>query len=125
MYELNIISRRLPTVLELDYKLGSAALNMLAGGRFRGDWQTVLGSLIVDFGKILTPIICAILGYFAGKSRKYFERDQSITRAVLIAMFCLSMTSTVQMGPFYNTSIYGAYIWWFIIFRLKIGVKNK
>lgn len=125
MYELNIISRRLPDFLELDYKLGSTALNMLAGGRFKGDWQTVLGSLIVDFGKILTPVICAFLGYFVGKSRKYFERDQCITRAVLIAMFCLSMTSTVQMGPFYNTSIYGAYIWWFIIFRLKIGVKNK
>ena len=60
MYEFNIISRRLPSFLGLDYRLVGQQLRVLfikTGASFSGSWQTGLGSLVIDFSKYTTPII--------------------------------------------------------------------
>lgn len=128
MYELNIVSRRLPKVLELDYRLVMQQLKklfMINGVNFSGSWQTVLGSLIFDFGRIGTPIVCAIIGYIVGIGRRRFEQEKSINFFVLITLFCVSSISNVQLGPFYSTFVYGSFIWWFIVFNKKDYVEQN
>ena len=119
MYELNIISRRLPTFLGLDYTLVSRQLRQMyayTGVSYSGDWFTVLGSFIVDFGRIGSVIAIFACGYFVGKIKKKIRVCDDTRYAVLQAIICICMFSSIQLGPFYNTLIYGAFIWWFIIF---------
>lgn len=120
MYELNIISRRLPGFLGLDYMEVSRQLRNLygqVGVSYSGDWFTVLGSFIVDFGRVGSIIACFICGYFTGKVKKKIQLCDDIRYAVLRSIICVCMFSSIQLGPFYNTLIYGAFLWWLIIFR--------
>lgn len=125
VYELNIISRRLPDFMGLDYTLVLDSMKAVMAKT--GDsavleygWKTILASLIFDFGKWLTPIICGILGFCTGNIRKKFSKDKSIQNLVLVSIVCLSMFTTIQLGPFFNLSVYGSYIWWYIIFKTHI-----
>lgn len=120
MYELNIISRRLPSILGLDYTQVSRQLRSLYGQlnvSYSGDWFTVLGSFMVDFGRIGCIVACFICGYFTGKVKKKLRLYDDVRYAVLRAIICICMFSSIQLGPFYNTLIYGAFLWWLIIFR--------
>lgn len=120
MYELNIVSRRLPDFLGLDYKLAFQELNHLyatKGESFAYEWNTVLGSLIIDFTWVGAILICGLCGYAIGKIKKKFYSTLDPRYATLIALLCLSAFSTIQLGPFFQTTIYGTYIWWYIIFR--------
>lgn len=120
MYELNILSRRLPDFLGLDYRIVSHELNHLfatKGESFSCEWNTVLGSLVVDFTWIGAILICGLCGYAVGKIKKKFYSTLDARYATLIALLCLSSFSTIQLGPFFQISIYGSYIWWYIIFR--------
>lgn len=122
MYELNIISRRLPDALGLDYKLVSKELERLYSIKaesFSGGWNTVIGSFIIDFTWVGAIIACGLCGFAIGKIKKKFEYSLDERYATLIALLCLSTFSTIQLGPFYQTQIYGAYIWWYIMFRKK------
>ena len=115
MYELNILSRRLPAFLGLDYRL----VYMNIDPAFNGSWQTVLGSFIFDFGKIFTPIVCCIIGLVVGRNRRRLILYPSIQRATLNSLLCIAMFTTIQLGPFYNFLVYGSFIWWYIIFGKK------
>lgn len=122
MYELNIISRRLPTILELDYSLVSQQLRqlyLLKGVSYSGDWFTILGSLIVDFGRFGSIIFMYLCGYLCGIVKKKLNVSCDVRYVVLRAIICICMFSSIQLGPFYNILIYGAFIWWLIIFREK------
>ena len=122
MYELNIISRRLPSFLELDYNLVSQQLKhlyVLKGVSYSGDWFTIFGSLIVDFGRVGSIIVMFLCGYLCGRVKKNLSIYSDISYVVLRAIICICMFSSIQLGPFYNILIYGAFIWWFIIFRKK------
>lgn len=126
MYELNIISRRLPSFLGLDYKLVYEQLEHLffqygQKSNFSGGWQTVFGSFLIDFTKFGAPIVCFLLGECIGRIRKKFTSQKDCRYAVLVALVCASMFATIQLGPFFNTLIYSAYIWWFIIFGRDEG----
>ncbi|PLT62633.1 O-antigen polymerase [Mediterraneibacter gnavus] len=124
LYELNIISRRLPNFLGLDYQLVTQQLRQLFflnGVSYSGDWFTVLGSFMVDFGRIGTVVMCYICGFCVGKIRKKIELTFDIRYAILLAIVCICMFSSIQLGPFYNTLIYGAFIWWWLIFRKDEG----
>lgn len=119
-YELNIISRRLPDYLGLDYKLVSMQLKrifVLNGESFSGGWNTVLGSLISDFTWVGTIVVCFWCGYINGLAKRKFQLTLDPRYATLVALFCLSTFSTIQLGPFFQTQIYGTYIWWYIFFR--------
>lgn len=115
MYELNILSRRLPSFLGLDYRLVYSNID----NAFNGSWQTVLGSFIFDFGKILTPFICCFIGLIVGRNRKRFLIYPSIEKATLNSLICVAMFTTIQLGPFYNFLVYGSFIWWYVIFGMK------
>lgn len=120
MYELNIISRRLPEFLELDYNLAFAKLGHLFNSKretFSGAWNTVLGSLIIDFTWVGAIILTLVCGIIIGKARKKFIKTKDARYATLISLICLSTFSTIQLGPFFQTQIYGAFIWWYILFR--------
>ena len=119
-YELNIISRRLPDYLGLDYKLVSIQLKRifaLYGESFSGGWNTILGSLISDFTWVGTIFVCFWCGYINGLAKRKFQLTLDPRYATLVALFCLSTFSTIQLGPFFQTQIYGTYIWWYIFFR--------
>lgn len=127
MYEFNIVSRRMP-FSRLNYNLVYTQLQSLylnTGQSFSGSWQTVLGSFIIDFTLWGTPIVCFVLGYCMGRVRKKFELTLDIRYAVLISIICLSMFSTIQLGPFYNVLMYGSFIWWVIIFRRDEGTSEE
>ena len=120
MYEFNIISRRLPSFLDLDYRSVGLKLKYLYsanGESFSGCWQTVLGSFVFEFGKFGVPVICLILGVALGKINKKYYETYDLRYAVLKSLICLSMFSTIQLGPFYNILVYGAFIWWVVIFK--------
>lgn len=126
MYELNIISRRLPTILDLDYNLVYQQLRqlyLLNGVSYSGDWFTILGSLIVDFGRFGSIVFMYFCGYFCGIVKKKINLSNDIRYVVLRAIICICMFSSIQLGPFYNILIYGAFIWWLIIFREKEIMK--
>lgn len=122
MYELNIVSRRLPDFLGLDYNLVYDELERLFSIKvdsFSHGWNTVLGSFIIDFTWVGAIIACGFCGYAVGKIKKKFKYSLDERYATLVALLCLSTFSTIQLGPFYQTQIYGAYIWWFVMFRRK------
>lgn len=133
LFELNIISRRLPEFLGLDYKSVFNNITRLSGNTFSGSWPTLLGSLIFDFSKYLAPIIVLLIGYYVGKANKNYilamrsNSEYRIVYIVLRALICSSMLSTIQMGPFYNISIYGCYIWIYIVYKIiyKKSVTNS
>lgn len=127
LFELNIISRRLPRILELDYNLVSQQLRqlyILNGVSYSGDWFTIFGSFIVDFGRIGSIVASFLCGYFCGKVKKNLYVSGDIRYVVLRAIICLCMFSSIQLGPFYNVLIYGAFIWWIIIFRKKTNKRK-
>lgn len=126
MFEFNIISRRLPDFLGLDYNLVYDNLERLysqKGVSYSGAWNTILGSFICDFGRIGSIIMCYVMGFFLGKLRRKFEKTYDVRYAVLVAIICASSFSSIQLGPFYNTFVYGSYIWWMIIFMHNETVK--
>lgn len=130
LFELNIISRRFPSSWGVDYNLALVEINnILSMSRdyaiLRYGWRTMLTSLIVDFGKWLTPLVCGILGFCTGCIRKRFIEDNSIQNLVLISLLCFSMFTTIQLGPFFSFSVYGSYIWWYIIFKLVFPKINQ
>lgn len=73
LYELNIISRRLPDSLGLDYKsVYESYQTMFIKNHcdFTGGWNTILGSFISDFGRVGAVFMSFIVGYVVGKIRK-------------------------------------------------------
>lgn len=128
MYELNIVSRRLPDSLGLDYQLAFEKLNKLYLTKeesFSYEWNTVLGSLIIDFTWVGAILACGLCGYAICNIKKKFYRTLDPRYATLIALLCLSAFSTIQLGPFFHTTIYGTYIWWYIIFRKDKRITLK
>lgn len=122
LYELNILSRRLPESWNLDYRSVYIQIQRLYSSNhidFGNGWFTLFGSFIIDFGRIGTLVVSYLCGVLLGKIRKKFELTHDIRYLVLIALVCLSSFSTIQLGPFYQTLIYGTYMWWYIAFGRK------
>ena len=120
LYELNIVSRRLPDFLDLDYRQVFIELKRLfpnCGEDFGDGWNTVLGSFIADFTWVGALPACWICGFILGKIKKKFYATLDVRYITLIALLSLSAFSTIQLGPFFQVQIYGSYIWWYIIFR--------
>lgn len=120
MYEFNIISRRLPDSLGLDYMQVYDQIHKLYSTHrtnFGNGWFTVLGSFIIDYGRVGAIFVTFLCGYLIGMVRKKFLITLDSRYTALLGVICLSMISTVQLGPFYSTHIYGAYIWWYFIFK--------
>lgn len=120
MYEFNIISRRLPDFMNLDYKIATQELHTLfntKGESFAGGWNTVLGSFIIDFTWVGAIIGCSVCGYFISIVKRKFMITYDPRYMTLLALFCLSTFSTIQLGPFFQTQIYGCYVWWYLLFR--------
>lgn len=128
LFELNIITRRLPDFLGIDYNKVFEKFGYLyrtKGITFSGGWNTVLGSLICEVGWIGTIILCFIIGIFTGKIRKKFDLTHNIRYAVIVIIFCVSSFATIQLGPFYNILIYGSYIWWYVLYgHGKLNIKK-
>ncbi len=124
LFELNIISRRLPDFFGLDYTLAiNSVRNMLSlvgQNVFVGGWFTVIGSFIIDFGRIGVYIVTAVLGFVTGRVRRQFLLEQSVRYATLTSVICASMYHTIIISPFYNVLVYGLFIWWSIIFKSKM-----
>lgn len=124
LFEFNIISRRLPSFLGLDYMLVYEQMSNLfiihgVQRYFSGGWNTVLGSLICDFSAWGVPIVCLIIGYVIGNIRKKMLKTQNITYGVIMSIVCGTMFSSIQLGPFYSFSICGSFVWWFLVFGKK------
>ena len=107
MYEFNIISRRLPDFLGLDYVLVFRSINKMLvehnATMLQGEWNTVLGSFICDFGRLGAIFACYVIGNVLGKIRKKMVNSYDMRYAVLVSLLCLSAFSTVQLGPFFQT----------------------
>lgn len=124
-YELNILSRRLPESLGLDYMQVYDQIHTMYMRHhvdFGNGWYTVLGSFIIDFGRIGTILLSFLLGLYSGKIRKKFLKTLDVRYAVLTSLLCMSTFSTIQIGPFYQMLILGTFIWWYIIFKREENV---
>lgn len=122
MFQLNIISRRLPSFLGLDYRLAWTQISYMIsqfGGIFNASWFTVLGAMIVDFSVIFTPAVLAFLGLLVGIVRRKFIYYDNLKYDVLYCLICIMMFDTIIISPFYNFSTYGGLIWWALLFKKK------
>lgn len=122
MFQFNIISRRLPSFLELDYRLVWTQVSAIIsrfGGMFNASWFSVLGAMIADFSAIFTPVVLAFLGLLVGIARKKFIQYANLKYDVLYCLICIMMFDTIIISPFYNFLTYGGLIWWALIFRKK------
>lgn len=120
LFELNIISRRLPDFLGLDYNLAFMEEENIfnrSGESFAGGWNTVIGSFIIDFTWIGAIIACSICGYYIGVIQKKFIKTKDSRYATLLSLVCLCSFSTIQLGPFFQTNLYSSFIWWYILFH--------
>jgi len=131
LYQLNIISRRLPLSWGLDYRLVSISkrsiLESIGQMGLASGWDTIWGSLISDFGRIGSIVVVAILGLIVGKNRKKFNNNKTVAYLVTQSLICVGIYSTVQIGPFFDIGWLYAVIWWkfiLVINRNKIS-KNK
>ncbi len=126
LYQLNVISRRLPLSWGLDYRLVSwSKRSILASVGQMGlatGWDTIWGSLISDFGRLGSIVVVALIGLLVGKSRKNFSKNNTVMLLVFQALICVGMYTTVQIGPFFDIGWLYAMIWWKIIVMLN---KNK
>lgn len=120
LFELNIVSRRLPDFLELDYNLAFIELEHIynrSGEHFTGGWNTVIGSFIIDFTWMGAIIACSLCGYYIGVVKNKFSKTKDSRYATLLSLVCLCSFSTIQLGPFFQTNLYSSFIWWYILFR--------
>jgi hypothetical protein len=119
LYQLNVISRRLPISWGFDYRLVSwskrSILSSVGQMGLATGWDTIWGSLISDFGRLGSIIVAGGIGLAVGKSRRKFVREKTVRLLVVQALICVGMYTTVQIGPFFDIGWLYAIIWWKII----------
>lgn len=111
LYEFNIIARRVPIL----YMRMKDSISYYIPTVFSASWETWIGSLYIDFGYIGTIIILFIYGRFSSTTRRKMLMSEDVHYVVLNTLVCVATMSTVQLGPFYEFSLFGCFIWWGII----------
>lgn len=119
-YEFHYIARRFGSLATM---YNDACINVSnVGSNYAiraGVYRTVLGSLIVDFGKRGTCVIVIILGWLSAKSRKKYIKSKSIEHVTNQIIICLGMVFSVISSPFADG-------WAFIFYwMLLVPILNR
>lgn len=96
------------------------------GGRgftgFGSTWVTVVGDMVIDFGLIGGLLVIFIIGIFIGRKRTvYLRNPDSPYEFTIQAMLCICMFFSIQLSPFFESSLVYGFIWIWLLSHFSIG----
>lgn len=122
LYQMHYISRLLPEQFNLNYKLVSKELEIIAieagAPGIKVLWETGIGYSIYDFGKIGTLIFSFLGGYIVGLFSAYCKKNMNIEKLILNTFICVGLFWTVQMSPVFDY-FYIFPLFWIMIIEIR------
>ena len=119
LYELHYISRMFPNSWAMSYSLVTQQLTnitMNAGiPGIRIFWETAIGYLIYDFGKIGTLIVSFIFGILVKKISMWSEYNKNILKILAQTFVCIAMFLTIEVSPIFDYFFIFPTIWLVVI----------
>lgn len=119
LYELHYISRMFPNSWAMSYSLVTQQLTnitMNAGiPGIRIFWETAIGYLIYDFGKIGTLIVSFIFGILVKKISMWSEYNKNILKILARTFVCIAMFLTIEVSPIFDYFFIFPTIWLVVI----------
>lgn len=96
------------------------------GGRgfsgFGSTWVTVVGDMVIDFGLIGGLLVIFIIGILIGRKRAvYLQNPDSPYEFTIQAMLCICMFFSIQLSPFFESSLVYGFIWIWLLSHFSIG----
>ncbi|MGI6090735.1 MAG: hypothetical protein ACOYEL_05040 [Saccharofermentanales bacterium] len=89
---------------------------------FGSTWITVVGDMVIDFGLMGALLVVFIIGILIGRKRAvYIKNPESPYEFTIQAMLCVCMFFTIQLSPFFETSLVYGFIWVWLLSHFKIG----
>lgn len=128
--QLPYVARRLPNELQsivYDSVIALESLNSLYGvtGFVSSGWKTIVGHMIIDFGKLGSVIMFSFLGFFLGRKRKEFNENKNNYRLTVQVLICVSVLFSIHYSPFFEASLAYCFIWLFIIKKNHMFLKGR
>lgn len=127
LFQLHILSRRLPESWGLNYiNATNAANKLMKAAGYDGlikIWGTVIQHYIFDFGRTGALVMAFLSGIFVGNIRKKFEKNKTFFSLISQILICTAMFITVQISPIFDGAWLYPFIWLIIIknFYVKKG----
>ena len=119
---MHYLSRILPQSLNLNYTLVSNSLleitrNSMVPG-IKGFWDTCIGYMIYDYGKIGAIIMSFIWGFIIRLITNSNKEYNNIFQILTQAMICIGMFLTIEVSPLFDYYYIFPLIWLIIIKQL-------
>ena len=125
LYELHYISRLFPNSWAMSYSLVTQQLTIITVNSglpgIRIFWETAIGYLIYDFGKIGTLIMSFLFGILIKKISVWSKYNRNILKIIAQAFVCVAMFLTIEVSPVFDYFFIFPTIWLIII----ILIYNK
>lgn len=126
-YQMQIISRHLPLDSPLNYYLVTSQISQITTNAGISGmsvlWETAIGYLIYDYGRIGTLIFALFLGYIIGKISKNVKKNINILNIILQTMICVAMFTTVELSAIFDY-FYIFPLAWFILINIILKVEG-
>ena len=121
------ISRRLPSFLNLDINIVEVYLSTLysRSGLSSHVWRTIIGSSIIDFGRIGGIFFIGILGFLTGIKKGIFRKKNSIHELIFQSVICTGIFFSIQFSPFVETAWAFPLFWLIIIPSIEKHIYKK
>ena len=128
-YELHYVSRHLPSFLNLNYELVNYSLQNIAINAgvpgIKVLWNTSIGHMIYDFGKIGALIINFILGFIVSKISSWNNKEIDIFKIIFQIFICVAMFLTIELSPIFDYFYIFPFAWFIIIKILYNRLKKE
>lgn len=129
LVQLHYIARRSLFFQNIVHSTNDAirAATVIGGRAFDGSgssWVTVIGDMVIDFGVIGGLFVIFIIAMLIGRKRAVFLKDPNNPYELSIqVMLCVCMFFTIQLSPFFESSLVYAFIWMWVFSNFRLG-KN-
>lgn len=89
-------------------------------------WVTVVGNMVIDFGLLGGLLVIFIIGILIGRKRAvYLRNSESSYEFIIQAMLCICMFFTIQLSPFFESSLVYGFIWIWLFSHFTIGKRSS
>lgn len=129
LIQLHYVARRSLFLQDISTTTNEAVLSATAisGRAFDGSgstWVTVIGDMVIDFGMIGGLIVIFIVAVIIGRKRAVFLKNPNNSYELTIqAMLCVCMFFSLQLSPFFESSLVYAFLWMWGLSHFRLG-KN-
>ena len=131
LVQLHYIARRSQFFQNIVQSTNDAvrAATVVGGRAFDGSgasWVTVVGDMVIDFGMIGGLFVIFIISMLIGRKRAVFLNAPNNSYELSIqVMLCVCMFFTVQLSPFFETSLVYAFIWMWVLSNFRLGKTQR